>query len=425
MKVFSVLHKDTNTKARAGTLKTAHGIIKTPCFMPVATTGAVKSITASELKDAGVEIILSNAYHLYLRPGIRLLKRFGGLHNFIGWDKPILTDSGGFQIFSLANLRKVTDEGVQFQSHIDGSSHFLRPESVMRLQKAIGSDIIMPLDECVEYPCEKGVAKKAVERTIDWAERSAREAGVLRAELSRGRSPSPSVSGLRSASSPRSRLKLCPQANLARSGFRTPRSSQPSHPASLPPLVFGIVQGSTYHDLRRECALHLLELDFDGYAIGGVSVGEPSEIIYDITRFTTPLLPEEKPRYLMGVGKPLDILEAVSCGVDLFDCVLPTRNGRNGSAFTNIGKLNIRNAKYINDKGPLDAECDCFACKNYSRAYIRHLFNIGEMLAGRLLSLHNIHFYANLCRRIQDAIVKNRFKKFKEEFTRGYKNAAG
>ncbi len=366
--MFTLIHRDKKTKARLGKLITAHGEIDTPCFMPVGTQGTVKAVSPQELVEAGAQIILSNAYHLFLRPGMNVIKKSGTLHDFISWDKPILTDSGGYQIFSLALLRKVNDKGVEFQSHIDGIKHFFSPEDVIRIQQDLGSDILMPLDECVHYPCGKDQAKVAMNRTIEWAGRSIKAAGARQQ------------------------------------------------------LLFGIVQGATYEDLRRECAQRLVDLDFDGYALGGVSVGEPRNLIYNIVSLTAGLLPPEKPRYLMGVGLPGDIIEAIEEGLDMFDCVVPTRYGRNGTAFTSCGKLTVRNAPFIEDFKPLDPQCGCYACRNFSRAYLRHLFNADEILGLRLVSLHNIHFYLGLMRKARDAIAQDRFLEFKKEFLSNYEN---
>lgn len=371
--MFELIHKEKNTKARLAKLTTAHGVINTPCFMPVGTLGTVKTASPRELVESGAEIILSNAYHLFLRPGMEIMKTCGGLHKFMGWDKPILTDSGGYQIFSLTSFNKVRDKGVEFQSHIDGTKHLLTPGSVVQIQKDLGSDIIMPLDECVSYPASKDQARIAVNRTIDWAARSKEALGP-----------------------------------------------QPSSSYSTNQLLFGIVQGSTYEDLRKLCAQSIVELDFDGYALGGLSVGEPGNLRYNITDFTVEYLPADKPRYLMGVGMPKDLLEAVECGVDMFDCVIPTRYGRNGTVFTSQGKLIVRNAPYARDQAPLDEACSCYACKNFSRAYIRHLLNCGEILGARLTSLHNIHFYLELMYKIRDAISEDRFAEFKKEFLSKY-----
>ena len=363
--MFTVIHQDKNSKARLGKLVTAHGEIDTPCFMPVGTQGTVKALSPQELKESGAQIVLSNAYHLFLRPGTEVIKKAGGLHNFMSWPGPILTDSGGYQIFSLALLRQVNDRGVEFQSHIDGLKHFLTAEDVIQIQKDLGSDIIMPLDECVHYPCSKDHATVAMKRTIDWAKRS---------------------------------------------------KAVHNHQA----LLFGIVQGATYEDLRQDSSEELIELGFDGYAIGGVSVGEPKNLSYNIVNFVLRFLPENRPRYLMGWGTPEDIIKTVELGIDMFDCVVPTRYGRNGTAFTSEGKLTIRNSSYIEDFRPLDKKCSCYTCKNFSRAYLRHLFNTDEILGLRLVSLHNVHFYLELMQKIRAAIVQDKLAEFKKEFLENY-----
>lgn len=364
--MFKIIHKDKNSNVRLGKLATAHGKIDTPCFMPVGTQGTVKALSPQELEECNAQIILSNAYHLFLRPGREVIKKGGGLHNFMSWAKPILTDSGGYQIFSLALLRKIKDEGVEFQSHIDGTKHFLTPEDVIRIQKDLGSDIMMPLDECVHYPCAKDQAEVAMKRTIDWARRS---------------------------------KTVCDEHRQ---------------------LLFGIVQGATYEDLRKECAGQIIEIDFDGYAIGGVSVGEPRNLRYNIINLVLGFLPQDKPRYLMGVGIPEDIIEAVDLGIDMFDCVVPTRYGRNGTAFTSVGKLTVRNSPFAEDFSPLDPNCDCYTCRKFARAYLRHLFNTDEMLGPRLVSLHNVHFYLELMRKIREMISEDRFIEFKKEFLKNY-----
>ena len=372
VKVFKLIHKEKNTKARLGEISTSRGLINTPCFMPVGTQGTVKTLSPAELKNCQAQIILSNAYHLFLRPGIELIKSMGGLHKFISWDGPILTDSGGYQIFSLALFRKVNNDGVEFQSHIDGVKHFLTPPDIIKIQLDLGSDIIMPLDECVHYPCSRDHADVGMKRTTDWAVRS-------------------------------------------KSAFKEFQRKKTSHN-----LLFGIVQGSTYEDLRRQSAESLREIDFDGYALGGLSVGEPQNLRYNIMKFTLEYLPQSKPRYLMGLGTPLDLVEAVEEGIDLFDCVIPTRYGRNGTAFTNQGKLVIRNAPYSRDETPLDKNCNCYTCRNFSRAYLRHLFNCGEILGTRLVSLHNVYFYLELMRQIRAAIRENKFLEFKKNFLQSY-----
>ncbi len=354
-------------------LATAHGEVETPVFMPVATQGTIKTLSKRDVEECGAQVILGNAYHLYLRPGLDIIRKAGGLHKFIGWPGPILTDSGGYQVFSLAPLRKIKEDGVEFQSHIDGSRHVFTPEKVIEIQEALASDIMMPLDECVPYPASRDYTEQSLAITTAWAMRSKKAFKAVRS---------------------------------------TPYAAR---------LLFGIVQGGTYLDLRRQAAEKLLEIGFDGYAIGGVSVGEPRPVIYEIAAYTAGLLPEERPRYLMGVGTPGDMLEAISMGIDMFDCVVPTRNGRNGQAFTWRGELQLRNAAFKEDFGPIDKDCDCYACRTYTRAYIRHLFNAGEILGLRLVSLHNIHFYVKLIETAREAILDNCFYDFKRKFIKEYK----
>ncbi len=332
--------------------------------MPVATQATVKTISSQELVECGIEMLISNAYHLYMRPGRETIEKAGGLHRFMGWEKAITTDSGGYQVFSLAELRKIKEEGVEFQSHIDGSRHFFTPESVIDFQLALRSDIMMPLDECVHYPAERNYVEDSVDLTLKWAKRS------------------------------KARL-------LEKKGESS---------------LFGIVQGSTYRDLRKRCVEEIVAMDLDGYALGGIGVGEPPELINEITDYTTSLLPEDRVRYLMGVGTPPDMLEAISSGVDMFDCVVPTRNGRNGQAFTFSGEMQLRNAPFKDDFRPIDPECDCFTCRNYTRGYIRHMLNASEILGLRLVSLHNIYFYAKLIQVSREAILQDRFTQFKNEF---------
>ncbi|SFE23732.1 queuine tRNA-ribosyltransferase [Thermoanaerobacter thermohydrosulfuricus] len=364
---YHLIKKDSKTKARLGILETPHGIIETPVFMPVGTQATVKSMTPEELKEIGATIILSNTYHLYLRPGHKIIKKAGGLHKFMNWDRAILTDSGGFQVFSLNSLRKITEDGVEFRSHIDGSRHFFTPEKVIEIQNALGSDIMMSFDECAPYPADYDYVKKSMELTIKWAERGKR-----------------------------------------------------AHKNTEKQALFGIVQGGTYEDLRKECAQRLVDMDFPGYSIGGLSVGEPKNVMYDIVNLTTEYLPEDKPRYLMGVGSPDDLIEGVIRGVDMFDCVLPTRIARNGTVFTSKGKLIVRDAPYAEDFSPLDEECDCYTCRNYSRAYIRHLFKANEILAARLATLHNLYFLIKLMGKIREAIRQDRLLEFKKEFFKKY-----
>jgi queuine tRNA-ribosyltransferase len=366
---MEILHQDKYSQARRAKLFTFHGEIETPCFMPVGTQGTVKTLSPEDLDYCGAQVILSNAYHLFLRPGIEVIKNLGGLHRFMSWSKSILTDSGGYQIFSLALLRKVNDEGVEFQSHLDGTRYFFTPELVVDIQINLGSDIIMPLDECVQYPCPKDYAQISMKRTVDWASRS-----------------------------------------------KKVFQNKGSHS-----LLFGIIQGSSYEDLRKECCQKLVEMEFSGYALGGFSVGEPKNLRYNIISFLLDYLPYDKPRYLMGLGSPVEILESVELGIDLFDCVMPTRYGRNGTAFTSEGKLTVRNATFAYDQKPLDENCDCYTCKNFSRAYLRHLFNAKEILGPRLVSLHNVYFYLDLMRKIRTAISQDRFKEFKKEFLSQYK----
>ncbi len=354
-------------KARAGTISTEHGVVHSPAFMPVGTQGSVKAIEQRELKELGAEIILGNTYHLYLRPGTEILEKAGGLHKFIGWDRPILTDSGGYQVYSLTELRKIEEEGVTFKSHLDGSSHFFSPENVIQIERSIGSDIMMVLDECTPYPCEYEYAKKSNELTVRWAQR-------------------------------------CKEA------FE-----------SKPPLygysqaLFGIVQGSTYPEIRKESARALVRMGFDGYAIGGLAVGEPVEEMYRMIETCEPELPASKPRYLMGVGTPQNLLESIERGIDIFDCVLPTRNGRNSMLFTHRGSLNIKNAMFKDDFAPVDESCACYTCRTYSRAYLRHLFQVREILALQLATIHNLTFYVWLMSEARKQIVAGRYALWKRE----------
>ncbi len=370
---FELLAKDPSG-ARYGRIETDHGMIETPIFMPVGTQGTVKSLAQEDLRDIGAEIILANTYHIHLRPGEQLLAEAGGIHRFMAWDRPVLTDSGGYQVFSLADLNKITDEGVEFKSHIDGSKRFLTPESVVDIQLDIGSDIMMVLDQCVEYPCSEEDARKAVKRTTDWAKRSLEAYG------------------------PR----------IVRNDYER--------------VLFAIVQGSVYPGLRERSARELVELDFPGYAIGGLSVGEPKEDLYGMAALAASFLPEDKPRYLMGVGFPEDIVEAVARGIDMFDCVMPTRNARNGTVFTSRGRVILKNAANTRDFGPLDPDCDCYVCRTYSRAYLRHLFMAGEMLGPRLASYHSLYFYLHLVRQMRQVIREGNFTEWREEFYAKYGN---
>ncbi len=373
---FSVTH--TDGAARAGVIATAHGVIETPMFMPVGTQGAVKAMTVQMLEAAGAAIILGNTYHLWLRPGAALIARRGGLHRFNGWSRPILTDSGGYQVFSLAERRKLDEQGVEFRSHLDGSLHMLTPERAVDIQACLGSDIAMVLDECPPHPSSRDAIAASLALTTRWARRCQARLEELRAGAT--------VDGL-----------------------------APTHPGQV---QFGIVQGGVYADLRLESAGALAELDFAGYAIGGLSVGEPNELMYEVVGGVGPRLPADKPRYLMGVGTPADIVEAVDRGIDLFDCVMPTRNARNGQLFTNDGPLNIKNARFAEDDLPPDPECSCYTCSHFSRAYLRHLYMAGEMTGSILNTVHNVSFYLDTMRRIRQAISLGTFAAFKSEFLR-------
>jgi queuine tRNA-ribosyltransferase len=355
---FKLIQKDPFSEARLGRIETAHGSFTTPTFLPVGTQGTIKSLTPEELVEIGVEVILGNTYHLYLRPGHETIRKLGGLHKFIHWDRPILTDSGGYQVYSLGGLRKISEEGVTFQSHLDGSLHLLTPERVMEIQKTLGTDIAMVLDECVPYPSSYDYVKNSTSLTTRWARR------CLQMRQEEG------------------------------------------------PAFFAIVQGGMYRDLREESAQSLVEMDFEGYAVGGLSVGEPKSTMLDVLRWTTSLLPEKAPRYLMGVGAPEDILGAVMLGIDLFDCVLPTRNARNGTLFTHSGRISIKQAQYVEDGRPIDENCLCYTCRHYSRAYLRHLYLANEILSSRLNTIHNLFYYMNFMKRIQEAIRENRLLEF-------------
>ena len=363
---FHCEHEDTKSKARAGGFNTGHGVVKTPIFMPVGTQGTVKAITQKDLVDEiKSQIILGNTYHLYLRPGTEILEKAGGLHKFMNWDKPILTDSGGFQVYSLSELRKLSEEGVKFKSHLDGSEHFFSPEKVINIERSIGSDIMMVLDECTPYPCEYDYAVKSTEMTSRWAIRN-------KEEFDR---------------------------------------TKPLYGHEQ--FLFGIVQGSVYKDLREKSAKALLDLDFNGYAVGGLAVGEPAETMYDLVDFTTDFLPKNKPRYLMGVGRPENILEGIARGIDMFDCVMPTRNARNAYLFTSKGYIPMRNAAYKDDFSKLDENCDCYTCSNFSKAYLRHLFTANEILALQLATIHNLRFYLNLVETAREKIISGEFTEWK------------
>lgn len=366
---FEVIKKDKDTNARVGVIHTEHGDIPTPIFMPVGTLGTVKTMTVEELKDMDAKIILGNTYHLYLKPGMEVMRQAGGLHKFMNWDRPILTDSGGFQVFSLSDMRKINENGVEFRSHIDGSKHFFTPEKSIEIQNDIHSDIMMSFDECVEARADYDYVKQSMERTIRWAKR-----------------------GL-------------------------DYHKEHSHDDQS---LFGIVQGGLFKDLREKSVNETTAMDFDGYSIGGLSVGETKEEMIDILNFTTPMLPYDKPRYNMGVGTPDYLFESFQAGIDMADCVLPTRMARHGTALTSTGRLIVKNAKYKDDFTALDHECDCYTCKNYSRSYLRHLVNVNEILGARLLSYHNLYFLLKLCENIRQAIMEDRFMEYKEEFYNKY-----
>ena len=361
---FDLLKECSETRARRGTIHTRRGAIETPAFMPVGTQGTVKGMMPEQLKEIGSQIILGNTYHLYLRPGHERMARFGGLHKFMNWDRPILTDSGGFQVFSLGDLRKIDEDGVRFQSHLDGSKHILTPELSIAIQEALGSDIMMVFDECIPHPSTREYISASTARSTRWAAR-------------------------------------CKAA-------RTDESA----------ALFGIVQGGMEEDLRQKSVEGLLEIGFDGYALGGLSVGEPAEVMYQVMDWSLPLLPKDHPRYVMGVGTPENLVEAVSRGADMFDCVMPTRNARNGVLFTSFGKISIKQARFIEDELPIDPECSCYVCRNYSRAYLRHLYQSNEILSSVLNTTHNLYYYLHLMKRMRDAISEGTFKIFREDFYR-------
>lgn len=371
--MFELLATDPASKARRGRLTTAHGVIETPIFMPVGTQGTVKAVSPRELRELKAQVILGNTYHLFVRPGMEVMEHFEGLHNFMRWDGPILTDSGGFQVFSLAKLRKITEEGVHFQNHLDGSPCFIGPETAMEIQASLGSDIAMAFDECPPYPCEYDYAAKSLDLTLRWAQR-------------------------------------CRDWALARDAAGKKRGA-----------VFGIVQGATFPELRLKSAEALVEMDFEGYAIGGVSVGEPEYEMMAAVENSEPYLPANKPRYAMGLGTPPQMLEMIARGVDMFDCVLPTRIARNGTAFTAQGTVNLKNAPFIKDKGPIEEGCTCPACAEFSRGYLRHLIKSEEILGLRLVSLHNLHFYLSLMEKARTAIENGTFESFRRQFVANYR----
>ncbi len=364
---YELIYQSKKSRARVGKLHTPHGTVDTPMFMPVGTQATVKTLSPEEVKEAGSGVVLANTYHLWLRPGADIVEKAGGLHKFMQYDGPMLTDSGGFQVFSLSKLRKISEEGVEFRSHIDGSKLFLSPEKAIEIENKLGADIIMSFDECIPYPATYEYAKESMMRTLRWAKRG-------------------------------------------KEAHKNPDTQ----------ALFGIVQGGEYPDLREYCAKELVKMDFPGYAIGGTSVGEPKEVYKEMIDMTIDQLPVDKPRYLMGVGSPVSILEAIERGIDMFDCVLPTRIARHGTAMTTTGRLVVKNAKYKEDFTPVDHNCDCYACKNYTRAYIRHLISANEVFGQRLLSIHNIHFLINLVNDAREAIKRDEFIEFKESFYEQY-----
>ncbi len=371
MACFELLSTDPNCAARRGVLTTAHGAVQTPAFMPVGTAGAVKGVTPEQLEATGAQIILANTYHLLLRPGVEVVEKLGGLHGLMAWDRPILTDSGGYQVFSLSALTKINDEGVEFASHIDGARIHLNAEIATEIQVRLGADILMCLDECTPFPVEQEKLNKAVARTIEWAKRCKTAHAAL----------------------------VSPPASIGPISHGVPARS----------LLFGIVQGGVDPELRRQCGEQIVNIGFDGYAIGGLSVGEGHEAMARTVRHTAPCLPVEAPRYLMGVGMPVDILAAVRAGVDMFDCVLPTRNGRNAFAFTQHGSLRLRNSSHVESTEPVERDCDCYCCRHFTRGAIRHHFNSGEMLGPILLSIHNLRFYQRLMAEIREHIERGDF----------------
>jgi queuine tRNA-ribosyltransferase len=389
-KMFELLAQDCRTKARRGRLTATRGAIDTPAFMPIGTQGSVKAVSPRELREVNAQIILGNTYHLFVRPGLDVIKHFGGLHKFMNWDGPILTDSGGYQIFSLAKLRKITEDGVEFQNHIDGARAFISPEIAMEIQIALGSDIAMALDECVPYPCEYDYAAQSAEMTTRWAKR----------------------------------CKKWKEENDERPTYNVQRPTGESinyQPSTIDSLLFGIVQGATFEDLRKASAQAIVDLGFDGYAIGGVSVGEPEEEMMRAVEWAEPFLPRDKPRYAMGLGTPPQLLEMIARGMDMFDCVLPTRLARNGTAFTATGTVNLKNAEFTRDKRPVEENCTCPTCREFSRGYIRHLIKAEEILGLRLITLHNLHFYLNLMSRARAEIQRETFDQFRKAFVGEYR----
>jgi len=377
----------TDGAARLSRIITDRGVISTPAFMPVGTNATVKAMTPGEMKDLGAEVLLSNTYHLYLRPGHDIIREVGGLHKFMQWNGPILTDSGGFQVFSLARIRKIKDDGVEFRSHIDGSLHLLTPELVMEIQGCLGSDIAMVFDECTPYPADKTYALNSLKLTTAWARRC------------------------KEYMSMDSRVKNQDSDDREHDRLITPDSRLQTQ------SLFGIVQGGMFKDLRKQSAEELMKMDFSGYALGGLSVGEPKDLMYEMINYTAPQLPHNKPRYLMGIGDLIDVLEAVAAGIDMFDCVMPTRNARNGTLFTSRGRISIKREEFKKDPGPLDPDCSCYTCSHYSRAFLRHIYMSKEILSMRLNTIHNLHFFLEFFRKMRDAIGNEQFKSFRKEQT--------
>jgi queuine tRNA-ribosyltransferase len=390
--MFEIRATDKSTKARSGRLKTGHGLIETPAFMPVGTQGSVKAVSSRELRELNTQIVLGNTYHLFVRPGLDVIRHFGGLHRFMNWDGPILTDSGGYQIFSLSKLRKMTEEGVHFQNHVDGTPAFISPEIAMEIQAVLGSDIAMVLDECPPWPCDYDYAARSMELTARWA----RRCKVVAAAVSAAEPDPKAPVALRDSSTAR----------------RSARNDQ---------LIFGIVQGATFPKLRKQSAQASVEIGFDGYAIGGVSVGEPEEEMMRAVESSASFLPENKPRYAMGLGTPPQLLELIARGMDMFDCVLPTRLARNGTAFAATRTLNLKNAEFARDKNPIEQGCACPACQEYTRGYIRHLIKAEEILGLRLITLHNLHFYLNLMRQARATVENGTFNEFRFNFVANYR----
>jgi queuine tRNA-ribosyltransferase len=374
--------KNFDNKSRTGAIETARGVVNTPAFMPVGTQGTVKAMSPEELKEIGAEIILSNTYHLYLRPGHEIIHQLGRLHKFINWSGPILTDSGGFQVYSLSSLRKIKEDGVEFRSHIDGSLHFLTPEKAMEIQAMLGSDIAMAFDECTPYPAEYDYAVKSLELTTEWARRCNKV------------------------------MEYWSNGVMEKNKIQHSNTPTLQHSMSL----FGIIQGGMYKDLRKRSLEELIEIGFDGYAVGGLSVGEPKEEMHEIIEFIGPAMPDNKPRYLMGIGDLVDVLVAVENGFDMFDCVMPTRNARNGTLFTSSGKISIKRTEFKTDSEPLDLDCNCYTCRNYSKAYLRHLFLSKEILSMRLNTIHNLYFYLDFFRKMREAINNGTFGQFKKHW---------